>query len=132
MASGASVYLVDDDPSARKGLARLLRTAGYDVRDFCCAKEFLGAVDPETSGCLVLDARMPGISGVELLTELGKRGVQLPIIMVTAEDDPLIKEVAKKLGAVGFFRKPVDGTALMDAINWALRSEQDPANSSDE
>ena len=99
-----------------------MRTAGYDVRDFASANEFLDALGSEASGCLVLDARMPGLSGEELQAELELRGIHLPIIVVTGDDDPETKRKAEKMKAVGFFRKPVDGTALLDAIEWALRS----------
>ncbi len=116
------VFVVDDDPSARKGLARLLLTAGYHVQDFECASDFLDGLNPDVSGCLVLDARMPGLSGEELQTELKNREIFLPIIVVTGDDDPETKKKAAKMKAVGFFRKPVDGTALLDAVNWALRS----------
>ena len=122
MPNARCVFVVDDDPSARRGLSRLLRTAGYDVRDFASANEFLDALGSEASGCLVLDARMPGLSGEELQAELELRGIHLPIIVVTGDDDPETKRKAEKMKAVGFFRKPVDGTALLDAIEWALRS----------
>jgi len=118
------VFVVDDDLSARRGLARLLRTAGHDVRDYASGDEFLVALDAETCGCLVLDARMPGLSGEELHGEIKARGLHLPIIVVTADDDPETRKRAEEMGATGFFRKPVDGTALLDAIAWALR----PAN----
>ena len=116
------VFVIDDDPSARKGLTRLLLTAGYNVRDFECASDFLDALDPDVSGCLVLDASMPGLSAEELQAELKKREIYLPIIVVTGDDDPETKKKAAKMKAVGFFRKPIDGTALLDAVNWALRS----------
>ena len=115
------VFVVDDDPSARKGLARLLLTAGHNVQDFESANDFLDALNPDVSGCLILDARMPGLSGEELQAELKKREIYLPIIVVTGDDDPETKKKAAKMKAVGFFRKPVDGTALLDAVNWALR-----------
>ena len=118
------VFAVDDDPSARRGLARLLRTAGHEVREHCSAKEFLDALGSETCECLVLDARMPGLSGEDLQAELRARGVHLPIIVVTADDDPETRKKAQKMGAAGFFRKPVDGAALLDAIAWALRPEK--------
>ena len=82
------VFVVDDDSSARSGIARLLRTAGHGVRAFASAEEFLDDFDPETFGCLVLDVRMPGMSGQELQAELVARGVRLPIIVVSADDDP--------------------------------------------
>ena len=115
------VFVVDDDNSARSGMTRLLRTAGHDVRAFDSAEEFLDAFDPETFGCLVLDARMPGMSGGELLALLKARGVQLPIIVVSADDDPETRRAAHRMNAAAFFRKPVDGSALLDAIDWAVR-----------
>jgi len=115
------VFVVDDDSSARNGLARLLRTAGHDVRAFASAEEFLDAYGPETFGCLVLDARMPGMSGEELHAELKARGVQLPIIVFSADDDPATRRAAHRMNAAAFFRKPVDGSALLDAIEWAVR-----------
>jgi FixJ family two-component response regulator len=119
------VFVVDDDPSARKGLARLLRAAGHRVREFASADEFLDAVEPELSGCvMVLDARMPGLSGEELQAELEAREVEVPVIVITADDAPETRRKAQKMKAAGFFRKPVDGTALLDAIRWARRSEQ--------
>jgi two-component system response regulator TtrR len=116
------VFVVDDDLSARRGLARLLRAAGHDTLDFASADEFLGAFDSETSGCLVLDARMPGMSGEELQAELLARNARLSIIMITGDDDPETRRKALAMQVAGFFRKPVDGTALLDAIAWALRS----------
>jgi len=116
------VLVVDDDQSARRGVARLLRAAGHDVREFASANELLDSLDPEMSGCLVLDARMPGLSGVELLAELEARQIDLPVIVISADDEPEIRREAYAMGAVGFFRKPVDGTALLDAIAWVLQS----------
>jgi FixJ family two-component response regulator len=120
MSKHRSVFLIDDDPSARNGMSRLLRTAGHDVRAFQSADEFLAALEPDATGCVVLDARMPGLSGEELQKELETRGVGLSLIFVTADDDPDTRKKAMALGAAGFFRKPVDGTALLDAIEWAL------------
>ena len=115
------VFVVDDDSSARSGITRLLRTAGHEVRAFASADEFLDAYDPETFGCMVLDARMPGMSGEELQAELKTRGVQLPIIVVSGDDDPTTRRRAHRMNASAFFRKPVDGSALLDAIEWAAR-----------
>ena len=116
-----AVFIVDDDPSVRKGLANLMRAAGYDVNVFASAKEFLNALNSEIQECLVMDARMPGISGEELMVELKARSVDLSIIVITADNDPEIKRKAQKMKAAGFFRKPVDGIALLDTRNWALR-----------
>jgi FixJ family two-component response regulator len=122
------VFVVDDDPSARKGIARLLRTAGHDVRDFASANDFLDALDSEASGCLVLDARMPGISNEELMVELKARNIHLQIIVITGDDDSETRRKAQKMKAAGFFRKPIDGPALLDAINWALQSNMSGVN----
>jgi len=116
------VFVVDDDPSARNGLARLLRTAGYNVRVFTSANEFLDSLEPELRGCILLDSRMPGLSSEELQAELKVRGTGLSIIVITADDDPETRRKAQNMKAAGFFRKPVDGTALLDAIDWALKS----------
>ena len=115
------VFVVDDDSSARNGLTRLLRTAGHDVRAFASAEEFLDAFDPEIFGCLVLDSRMPGMSGQELQAELAARGVGLPVIVVSADADLDSRREANRMNAAAFFRKPVDGSALLDAIDWAAR-----------
>ena len=117
------IYVVDDDPSARKGLTRLLLAAGHDVRDFASANEFLDALDHDVPGCLVLDARMPGMTGEELHAELQARDIHLPIIVITAFDESATRKQAQKMGAVAFFRKPVDGTALLDTIEWVLRRD---------
>lgn len=116
------VFVVDDDLSARRGLARLLRAAGFDTLDFASAAEFLDAFEPGTGGCLVLDARIPGLSGEELQSELEARGTHLPIIVITGDDDPETRRKAQSMHAAGFFRKPVDGKALLDAVAWAMRS----------
>jgi FixJ family two-component response regulator len=122
------VFVVDDDKSARNGLARLLRTAGYNVRPYASATEFLINLSPEISGCVVLDARMPGLTGEELAEKLADYGRNLAIIFVTADDDPQTRTKANEMNAVGFFRKPVDGTALLDAIDWALKSGNSDKN----
>ena len=114
------IFVVDDDESARNGLARLLRTAGHEVRTFSSSNEFLDALEPEVIGCLLLDARMPGLSGPELKAELESRGIHLPTIVVTADDSPEARQIAQNMQATGFFRKPVDGQALLDAIEWAV------------
>ncbi len=116
------VYIVDDDAYVRKSLMRLMASAKLKARTFASANEFLDIITTDDSGCLVLDARMPGISGDELKAELIRRGIDLSIIVVTGDDDLETKREADKMKAVGFFRKPVDGTALLDAIDWALRS----------
>jgi len=107
MKKASYVFVVDDDLSARRGIARLLRTAGHDVRDYASANEFLDAFSSEECECLVLDARMPGLSGEELQAELKARGLDLKIIIVTADDDLETKRKAQEMNVAGFFRKPL-------------------------
>ena len=115
------VYVIDNDASARNGLVRLLRASGYHVHAFDSANKFLEILDKNTSGCILLDIRMPGMSGDELVSELNNRKINLPIIVITADYNVDAKRKAKEMNAVGFYRKPVDGTALLDTINWILR-----------
>jgi FixJ family two-component response regulator len=115
----SQVLVVDVDLSARNGLIRLLRSAGYDARGFASVEELLHALDPDTSGCMVLDAETVGSAGEELPAALKARGTPLPIIMVSADDDDLTRRLAHGLNAVCLFRKPVDGPALLDAVKWA-------------
>ena len=122
MSKTSCVFVVDEDPSARRGLTRLLRKAGYDVRDIASANEFLDVLGSEVPGCVVLDAGMLGLLGEEHLVKLTERYAGLPIVVVTADDNTEIRRKAEEIKAVGFFRKPIDGTALLDAIDWALRS----------
>ena len=116
------VFVVDEDLSARKGMARLIRTASYEVHEFASVNEFLEAVGSDVPKCVILDAGMPGLSPEALLAELEAIGLHPPIIVVTAYDDPQTRQKAEQLNAVAFFRKPVDGAALLDAIEWAMRS----------
>lgn len=128
MAYANCVFVVDNDPSARKGIARLLRTANYDVGDFDSIEEFINALDSEVPSCVVLDADMPDLHCEELREELKARGIQPPIIAITANDDPETRRKAQIMNAAGFFRKPVDGTALLDAVEWSIRSNSEVTN----
>ena len=118
-----TVYLVDDDPSVRKGVGRLLRAAGYDVHVFGSAEEFLSAPRAESDACAILDARMPGLSGTCLQDKIREKGMSLHVIFLTAEDSVETRTSARAFGAAAFFNKPVDGQALINAIEWALGSQ---------
>ena len=122
------VFVVDDDPSARQGLTRLLRTAGHDVHAYASVDKFLDSLEAEDSGCVVLDAWTPGMSGTELRAELESREARLTIIVVSADDQSEIRRMARAIKAVAFFRKPVDGAALLDAIEWALHPDKSNGN----
>lgn len=116
---GLIVHIVDDDDGVRTGFARLLRSAGLDVRAYPTANQFLDEVDSVAPGCVLLDITMPGITGPETLQRLTDRRDQLPVIVVSARDNEAIHRLTHALGARMFLRKPVDDQALLDAINWA-------------
>ena len=116
----ATVFIVDDDASARTGLGRPIRVAGYDTRLYADASTFLTEACQTPNACIVSDMRMPGLAGISLQAELVSRGISMPVIIVTADEDPDTRHRARQAGAVAFFRKPVDGPALLDAIEWAV------------
>ncbi len=99
--------------------------AGYNVHAYADASEFLAAVTGTTNACLVLDARMPVLGGSEVMTELASRGIRMPVIVVTADTDPETQQRARAMKAVAFFRKPIDGPALLDTLAWALAGATD-------
>jgi len=104
-----------------KGFERLLRASGFDVYPFDSLHKFLDGLKPDISGCIVMEVNMPGVDGKVLLAELKDRNANLPIIVVTADDTSETRKKAQNMKAVGFFRKPVDGTALVDTIEWTLK-----------
>jgi len=114
------VYIVDDDESVRRALVRLVRSAGMNAESFSGANEFLHSKHQDTNACLLTDIKMPEMGGLELQTELIQRGNPMPVIFITAFDTPETRDQAKKAGAVGYFRKPVDDQALLDQIQWVL------------
>ena len=119
----ATVFVVDDDPSFRAALTRLLRLEGLIVSSFDSAERFLAEHDAEAPGCLVLDLAMPGLDGLALQDLLADRGSERPIVFLTGRGDVLTSVRAMKHGAVDFLTKPVDETALLEAVRGAL--EQD-------
>ena len=121
MERSTCIFILDADASARDGLARLLRVAGYAVHAFATFSDLLEGLDRAASGCVVLDAGIPGFSVDGLRLRLDGHGGPLPVIVVTSNDDAATRWKAEQIGAVGFFRKPVDGTALLDAVAWTLR-----------
>lgn len=116
-----SVFLVDDDASVRKALTRLIRSAGYEVQSFASARDFLDSGPrSEGSACLVLDVRMPGLSGMDLQRELQRAKAILPIIFITGHGDIPTSVKAMKEGAVDFLQKPVKDKDLLKAIEQSL------------
>ena len=114
------VGIVDDDPSVRKGLARLVTSAGYRVEVFASAREFLARPQQEDPSCLILDVRMPGLTGLELQEALAIAGRRLSIIFVSGHGDVAGSVNAMKGGAIDFLTKPVDARALLGAIERAV------------
>ena len=115
------VFVVDDDPSIRGSLSLLLSSAGYGVKTFASAKEFLES-ERGTAGpsCLVLDVKMPGLSGLDLQEELRSRNYAIPLIFMTGHGDIPMSVQAMKKGAVDFLSKPFDDGQLLDAVKEAL------------
>jgi len=121
---GPVVFLVDDDPSVRKAIARLLRAAGLAVSTCASAQEYLEHRDPDVPGCLVLDLAMPGLSGLDLQQALAARGEAPPIIFLSGHADVPASVQAMKRGAIEFLTKPVDARALIDAVRNALEKDR--------
>ena len=117
----AEVLIIDDDASMRKALERLLRTMGYRARAFSSAQEFLDTDFPPGSvGCIVLDVKMPGMSGTDLQEELKKRDLPFPIVFITGHGTIPMSVQAMKHGVVDFLEKPFDDCALVQAISRAM------------
>jgi FixJ family two-component response regulator len=117
------IAIIEDDPSVRIALARLLRSVGWNAVAFDSAEAFLHAAGPEPPDCLVLDIRLPGMSGVEFLEHGAVAGLSLPVICMTAHDDVQVRRRATQAGVVAFLVKPVDEQDLLHAIRRALRCE---------
>jgi FixJ family two-component response regulator len=116
------VSVVDDDESVRESLPDLLNELGFAVRAFTSAEEFLESDVVLRTGCLILDIAMPGMSGPELQRELKRRRITTPIIFVTAHQDEAVRKNTIDQGAVACLLKPFSDTALLNALNAALRS----------
>lgn len=120
----AWVFVVDDDPSVRKALGRLLRAAGWNAKDFSSASEFLQYERPNATSCLVLDVQMPDVDGLALQDALSKGHISLPIIFVSGHGDIPMTVQAMKAGAADFLEKPVDGDKLLGAVQQAIAQDK--------
>jgi FixJ family two-component response regulator len=123
--NAATVYVVDDDEGMRRALSLLLNTVGYQTAAFASPKEFLQKFKPDTAGCLLLDIRMPGMSGLELQQHLNRMGSMLPVIFITGHGDVPMAVQAMKEGAFEFVQKPFREQDLLDRINHALEQDQE-------
>ena len=119
------VLVVDDDPSVRRSMERLIQSSGFKVQTFRSAGEFLRRPRPDGPACLVLDVRLPGLSGLDLQRELTNSGIQLPIIFMTAHGDIPMTVRAMKGGAMEFLTKPFRTRRLLDAIRAAIEQDRD-------
>jgi len=121
----STVFVVDDDPDVRESLTRLMEEVEQPIQAFANAEEFLEAYDPANAGCLVLDVRMPGMSGTELQKRLLADGITIPIIIITGHGDvPMVIDTMQR-GAIGFIEKPVRPQALIDHIQQALARDSE-------
>lgn len=118
------VFIVDDDNSVRTGLSRLLHSAGYDTEAFASATDFLQRQPYGGKACLILDVRMPGLSGIELHKQLTEKDTNLPVIFLSAHGDLPMGVQSMKRGAEDFLQKPVDESILLDAVRKALLKYQ--------
>jgi len=119
----ATVFVVDDDEAVRSSLKWLIESAGFGVETWGTAQEFLSAFNPNRHGCIVLDIRLPGMSGLELQQKLSGSGVQMPVIIITGHGDVPTAVRAMKNGAVELLEKPINDAVLLGKIREAL--EQD-------
>jgi FixJ family two-component response regulator len=115
-----TVFIVDDDAPLRESLRNLIRSVGLRVELFASAQEFLQSQQPDTPSCLVLDVRMPGLSGLDLQKQTSEAGLEIPIIFITGHGDVPMTVRAMKAGAVEFLTKPFRDQDLLDAIQQAL------------
>jgi FixJ family two-component response regulator len=120
---GPIVFVVDDDPSMRPAMESLIRSIGLRVRSFASAHDFLDFQRPDAPACLVLDVRLPGLSGLDLQHELASAGNSMPIIFITGHGDIPMSVQAMKSGAIDFLPKPFRDQQLLDAIQLAIQKD---------
>lgn len=118
------ITIIDDDPSFRRSVERLVRAAGHKVQVFASAVEFLKSKHPDASACLVLDVYMPGLSGLDLQKELARAGIETPLIFITGRGDVPTSVQAMKGGAIEFLTKPFKELDLLNAIDQAIQRDR--------
>lgn len=123
MQAEPTVFIVDDEPAVRNSLAWLLESVGQTVETFPSAQAFLDAYDPLRPGCLILDVRMPGMSGLDLQEKLGAMDAKLPVIFITGHGDVPMAVRAMKHGAVDFIEKPFNNQELLDRVHLAIERD---------
>ena len=118
-----TVYIIDDDDGVRDSLAVLLQLEGFATRAFASGEEFLAACTSEWAGCVLLDLRMPGMSGLAVQASMAGRGITLPLVVITAHGDVAAARAMLKAGALDFLEKPLDKNQLLAAIRAALQRD---------
>lgn len=116
------VYVVDDDPSVRAGLQRLLRSGGHPVRLFASAEHFLANIDSSARGCLILDVLLPGMSGPQLQERLAEQGWELPVIFITSHFDEASHDAALRKGALAYLCKPFGCEQILGSVRGAIEA----------
>jgi two-component system response regulator FixJ len=127
-----TIFIVDDDPSVRDSLELLVESVGFDVKTYASAQEFLKSATPGATGCLILDIRMPGMSGLDLQERCASAGFFLPIIFITGHGTVPMSVRAMKAGAIDFLEKPFEEQDLLDAINRAIALDREATWERDE
>jgi len=122
--AAAIVFVIDDDESIREALKSLIRSVGLSVETFASAQEFLQSKRPDVPACLILDVRMPGLSGLDLQRDLSETNIYIPIIFITGHGDIPMSVRAMKAGAIEFLTKPFRDQDLLDAIQQALERDR--------
>jgi RNA polymerase sigma factor (sigma-70 family) len=130
--SRPTIFIVDDDPSVRQSTELLLKSMGFNVKTFVSAQDFLKANLQEDLGCLILDVRMPGMSGLDLQEKLVSLKTPLPVIFITGHGTVPMSVRAMKAGAVDFLQKPFEEQDLLDAINRAITRQRERKSKKDE
>lgn len=123
-AEKAIVHIVDDDESLRQAVDSLCRSVGFETRTYSSAQEFLDARPQDAAGCLVLDVRLPGISGLDFQSQLAEIDIHLPVILITGHGDIPMSVRAMKAGAVDFLPKPFRDQDLLDAVTTAIERDR--------
>jgi two-component system response regulator FixJ len=118
--AGSTIFVIDDQDSVRRALAEMLSVFGFKVETYESADRFLAALDPARSGCVVADVRMPGTDGIELVRELNRRNIVLPVVLISGHADVPMAVAGIKAGAEDFIEKPIDDVQLVAAINRGL------------
>ena len=119
------VFVIDDDASMREAISRLLHTIGLTVRTFNSAREFLGTRLPDIPACVVLDVKLPDLSGLDLQREMVERGIHVPVIFITGHGDIQMSVQAMKAGAVEFLTKPFRDQELIDAVRSGIHRDRE-------